>query len=391
MKKTFIFIFVLIIAAGVFVYLQFFRSPAGPLLEQQQAKDLYYCPMHPNFTSDRPGDCPICGMSLVKRLPSDKPIAQSQEQSERKILFYRNPMDPTITSPVPMKDSMGMDYVPVYEQSKTTESAGFFISPQKQQLIGVKKQKVEKRRLTGRVLAAGIVAYDPDLFVAQEEYLQAIKAGKNFQTISVTGSQFASTINAVKRKLLLMGMSDDEIGLLEKSGVAQKDLYLPENGTVWVYISVYEYETGYVKTGLPVEIHSVAFPEQSFSGRIVSIAPVLDRNTRTLKLRTQVQNPGNKLMPEMYVDAEISIDFGEKLAVPEEAVMDTGTKKIVFIAQPDGYFRSADVHLGVKTGGYYEVLDGLSENQMVVTSGNFLIDSESKLNAVFSRMSEPNQ
>ena len=142
-----------------------------------QKKDLYYCPMHPNFTSDKPGDCSICGMSLVKRETVESP-ATGHVQKERKILYYRNPMNPQVTSPVPAKDEMGMDYVPVYEEEQADQESQVFISPAKQQLIGIKKQKVEIRKLAGQILTVGTVAYDPNLFVAQQEYLQTLKGEK---------------------------------------------------------------------------------------------------------------------------------------------------------------------------------------------------------------------
>ena len=380
----------MIVASGVFLNSHYHFLSGG--IGAAGKKEVYYCPMHPSFTSDRPGDCVICGMSLVRRQEADKPAGRIQERSQRRVLYYRNPMDPTVTSPVPMKDRMGMDYVAVYEEEKPAAAGSVYISPQKQQLIGVKKQKVEKRKLTGQILTTGIVAYDPDLFVAQEEYLQALKTSKNMQSKNVIydANQFDSIIKASRRKLLLFGMNDAEIQLLEKNGTAQQELYLPENGTVWIYITIYEYEIDLIRTGLPVQIRTVAYPERIFDGRIVSIAPVLDRNVRTLRLRAQVPNPDNKLKPEMYVDAMILIDFGEKLAVPEDAVMDTGTKKIVFVVDTNDHFYSRIVKLGSKAQGYYEVLGGLEPNDMVVASGNFLVDSESKLNTVSNRMTEPN-
>ena len=141
-------------------------------------------------------------------------------------------------------------------------------------------------------------------------------------------------VNAAKRKLLLLGMSDTEISELEKKGQPQQYLYLPEDGKVWVYITIYEYEMALVKETLPVQVETVAYPGQVFEGNVVSVAPIFDKTVRTLKVRALVKDPENKLKPEMYVDVKIFYDLGEKLAVPEEAVMDSGTRKIVFIAEP---------------------------------------------------------
>lgn len=387
MIKKIVIAAIIIVIAGIVIIRPFGHSAANG------HKDLYYCPMHPNFTSDKPGECKICGMSLVKREAKEQPYAGvTEEKRNKKILYYRNPMNPSVTSPVPMKDEMGMDYVPVYEGQ---EQAGgtVNINPQMQQLIGVKTGKVEKRRLNGQILTVGIVAYDPDLFVAQEEYLQAIQTRTTMQSGSLkyTDEQLNPLVSAVKRKLILLGMSEKEIEELQKAGRPQQNLYLPENGKVWVYITIYEYEMDLVKENQPVQIETAACPGRIFEGSIVAIAPILDKTIRTLKVRALVKDPESKLKPEMYVDAKIIYDLGEKLAVPEDAVMNSGTRKIVFIAEPEGYFKPVDVVLGQRARGYYEVLKGLSENQTVVTSGNFLIDSESQLNTALSQMGEPNQ
>jgi hypothetical protein len=388
-SKIILIIAIFIVAAGVVLNGHYhFLGGSTPA---KTTKELYYCPMHPNFTSDKPRECAICGMSLVKRETAGPTGAKPSEGAAKKILFYRNPMDPTVTSHVPMKDSMGMDYIPVYEeQASKTAQSGVYINPAKQQLIGVKKQKVEVKSLSGQILTVGTVAYDPDLFVAQQEYLQTIKS-RNLSGDSNFGystHQAEEFIKTAKRKLLLMGMSSTEIERLEASGKAEQSLYLPEGNKVWVYVTIYEYEAGFVKEGLPVEVEALAYPGQTFTGEIVSVAPMLEPMTRSLKVRTLVDNPENKLKLQMYVNVRLTYNLGEKLAVPEDAVMHTGTRNIVFVVDADGYFAPKTAKLGAKAQGYYEVLGGLKAGEEVVTSGNFLIDSESKLNAVLSQMAD---
>jgi multidrug efflux pump subunit AcrA (membrane-fusion protein) len=358
--------------------------------------------MHPNFTSDKPGDCAICGMSLVKREAAETPATGQeknvQDSPERKILYYRNPMNPQATSPVPMKDQMGMDYVPVYEEEKTAgaETAGIYISPQRQQLIGVKKEKVKQRFLTHQILSVGRVAYDPELFIAQQEFLQTIK-GQRIISDSNTAfgrEQAQSLMNAARQKLLLLGMSNDQIERLSQSGRPQENLYLltGDEKTVWVYITIYEYEIGFIKEGLPVEVEAVAYPGQVFDGKIFAISPTFDAATRSVYARAQIENPEGKLKLGMYVNVKINAELGEKLAVPEDAVIDTGLRKMVVVALPNGYFQSKEIKAGNRAQGYFEVLDGLTKNQEVVTQANFLIDSESRLNAALNQMSgEPNK
>jgi membrane fusion protein, copper/silver efflux system len=398
MKKnnavTIFLLIVVFVAAGVFLLSSRYHFFKWPFTSAQKAagKQLYYCPMHPNFTSDKPGDCAICGMSLVKKETVETPAMghTTAKGGEKKIRYYRNPMNPQITSPVPMKDEMGMDYVPVYEEGVSQPHAGVYINPAKQQLIGVKKQKIEMRKLSGQILTVGTVAYDPDLYVAQQEYLQTLKSRhlSGDSNFAYTKQQSEEFINTSKRKLMLMGMSSTEIERLEASGKAEQSLYLPEGDKVWVYMTIYEYEAGFVKEDLPIEVQALAYPGQIFTGKIVSVAPLLESMTRSLKVRALVDNPENKLKLRMYVNVQLTYNLGERLAVPEDAVMHTGTRNIVFIADPNGYFAPKTVKLGAKAQGYYEVLDGLKANEEVVTSGNFLVDSESKLNAVLSQMAD---
>lgn len=395
---------ILVLAAGTVAYFE--RHPliawyhtiqesVKGAKSEQEAKGLYYCPMHPAFTRDRPGDCAICGMSLVKKTAADAPAGkQMQGHDSKKPLFYRNPMNPQVTSPVPMKDEMGMDYVPVYADEGAQTHPGVYINPEKQQLIGVKKGRVQMRRLTGQIRTVGRVAYDPNLFVAQQEYLQAIKGHQSAQkaNLDYLDEQSRLLLTDMRRKLLLLGMSNAEIDELQKRGKPESNLYLPDGDdkNVWVYITIYEYEAGLVKEGMAVQVDTLAYPGEMFRGKIVSLTPLLEAATRTLKARALVDNPEGKLKLEMFANVRIDYDLGEKLAVPEDAVLHAGTRDIVFAADADGYFTPKTVKLGAKAQGYYEVLQGLAANEEVVTSGNFLVDSESKLNAVLNQMGEPN-
>lgn len=347
--------------------------------ESVNVKDIYYCPMHPNFTSDKPGNCAICGMSLVKNEKEQgRPVKE-----EKKIIYYRNPMDPQITSPVPMKDQMGMDYVPVYEK----DEEGTYISPERQQFVGMKTEKVEMRPLSYQVLTVGKVAYDPELYIAQEEYLQALKTAQATKesVLPSVSSQSSSVLASAEKKLMLLGMSKNQIEELAKRGISQENLYLSATSDIiWVYITIYEYEMGMVKEGMPVVVEAVAFPGDEFSGKITAFVPVLDPMTRSVQARAEISDPKHKLKPEMFVNTKINIDLGERLAVSEEAVINTGKRNIVVVTNGKGNFSSREVKLGQKAGNFYEVLEGLKEGDIVVTSGNFLIDSESRLQSAIS-------
>ena len=345
------------------------------------------CQMHVRANL-KPGEriqCPVCGEFIVATSGKAVEVARAKQPAskERKLLYYRNPMNPQATSPVPMKDSMGMDYVPVYEEAETVSTGPtVMISQEKQQLIGIKTEPVKTIDLAKVIRASGKIAYDPELVVTQEEFIQALKNEENTKDSPLQDviERAKSMTDAARNKLKLLGMSDDQIIELEKSKKAQMNLYLPGKGeSVWAYISVYEYEIGLVKAGSSVDIDAVAYPGETFHGKVVSINPVLDPATRTNQVRVEVVNTNDKLKPEMFVNAKINIGLGKKLAVPDSAVMDTGLRKIVYLSKEGDVLESREVTVGQKAEGYYEVLGGLKEGDVVVTSGNFLVDSESKL------------
>ncbi|MEW5758871.1 MAG: efflux RND transporter periplasmic adaptor subunit [Candidatus Omnitrophota bacterium] len=371
-------------------------------------KVVYYCPMHPSYTSDKPGDCPICNMKLVKKetatAKAQKEDVKEQSQAEEKTLeqvclehmcaMNNCPMQvkvdlkpgerlacPVCGEVISTRNSKVVEIGKQIPASKH-EGQTIMISPEKQQLIGVKTDSVKKINLTKIIRASGKIAYDPELVVAQEEFVQAVinqERLKDSPLLEVIERQ-ASLAEAAENKLQLLGMSNEQIENLRKTKKADTSLYLPQSGqNVWGYISIYEYEIGFVKIGQDVEIEAVSYPGEKFYGRVISINPVLDSEARTNQVRVEIQNPDNKLKPEMFIEAIIKIDLGEKLAISEEAVLDTGIRKIVYLSYDDGILEGREVKLGPRAEGFYEVLGGVSEGDIVVTSGNFFIDSESKL------------
>jgi len=452
-RNNLLIITAIIFIGAIFVFAGCGRSAGNKSVSQ--GKVTYACPMHPTYTSDKPGDCPICGMKLVKveNTASDKasnqesisvlskektleeiciehkctmkdcpmmikahikpgerlvcPVcgevisttsgkvveiskgtAATEGAKEQKILYYRNPMNPQATSPVPMKDSMGMDYIPIYEEGASTAAGAgptVMISPERQQMIGVKTEAVQIRDLTKTVRVSGKVAYDPELVVTQEEFVGALNTQDNVKDSPLQDviDRAKSLTEAARNKLKLLGMNEDQISVLEKTRKAETNLYLPGKGeNVWAYINVYEYEIGFIKVGDSVDIEAVAYPGEKFAGSVVSISPVLDPATRTNQVRVEVPNTDDKLKPEMFVNAIIKESLGSKLAVPETAVLDTGIRKIVYLLQANDVLESREVTIGQKAENHYEVISGLKVGDVVVVSGNFLVDSESKLKAV---------
>lgn len=349
--------------------------------EAEHAKH-YFCPMHPSITSDRPGDCPICGMDLV---PADPP----KEKAPGKILHYRNPMDPSVTSPVPMKDPMGMDYVPVYEEEAAGQSiegqAATVIGEAKRRLIGMKTEPVRKRRLTFTVRASGVVALDPELYNAIAEHHSAMVAREKVEESPWPDvhERAEALVRASALRLRQLGLSEKQIDAYSGTEALPENLLIGgAGGPVWVYAQVYEYEIASVRPGLDAEITAPAYPGRVFRGKVRTIDPNLSPETRTLRVRIEVPDPKGMLKPEMFVNAAIKADLGAALALPESALLDSGERKLVFVDLGEGRLEPREVRVGREADGYYELLSGVKEGELVVTTANFLIDSESKLKSL---------
>lgn len=324
------------------------------------------------------------------------------EKKDKKILYYRNPMNPSITSPTFMKDSMGMDYIPVYEEEAGEENLqeGMLvkISKGQQELIGVTTEPILKRPLMRMVRTVAKIAFDPELYKTEQEFIQAYKTSEAIK--SSQSPEINERINALvvasAFKLRLQGLSDEQIEELKTKTKSDRALLISDalSPYVWAYLTIYEYDLGSVKVGDHVVLNAISYPGEEFSGKIAAIDPVLDMNTRSVRARVEVQNPEGKLKPNMYADAIIHIDLGESLSVPKEAVLDTGIRKIVYIDLGKGQFKAQEVELGPeaiavmdgKEQNFFPVIKGLNENDIVVTTGNFLIDSQSQLTGGMSAL-----
>jgi Cu(I)/Ag(I) efflux system membrane fusion protein len=260
---------------------------------------------------------------------------------------------------------------------------GFYVSQEKQQLIGVKRDKVIYRLLTKIIRTVGRVAFDPELYKAQQEYIEALKTLENVKESGQEGviKRAEALVEAAKLKLKLQGLDLRQIEELEERRENDQSLLISssESDSAWVYATIYEYELEWVKLGQEAEISAASYSGKKFKGTIVAIDPVFDVMTRSVRARIKVDNIYALLKPDMYVDVQMYSDLGVHLAVPKEAIMDSGLRKIVFLALDYGRFKPTEVKTGVSTEEYAQVLDGLKEGDTVVVSGNFLIDSESKL------------
>ena len=461
----FLVLLLLAVAVGEAVYI--FRAPliarfkpAATSPAPAERRVLYWQdPMHPQYTSDKPGKAPDCGMDLVP-VYADRQ-ATPAPQAERKVLYWTDAMNPGSKYDKPGKAPDGMDLVPVYEESPVPQQeapkGALRITPEKQQLIGVQYGVVEARAVsktiravaqltydetritkvhsriagwiervyvdfTGQLVKAGqplLTVYSPDLVATQDEYLLALRARDNlgdshFRDVADGAN---SLLEAARKRLELWDISDQQIAEVEKTRkpVTALTLYSPVSGfvtarnsygkqritpetelyaiadlsTVWAIADFYEYEARDVQLGQEVALAVSAFPGRSFRGKVTYIYPQLDNSTRTLRARVELPNPDFILKPDMYATAELKIDYGRRLCIPQEAVLDSGTEQVVFVALEGGYFESRKVQLGDRVDNQVIVLSGLKAGEKIVTSGNFLIDSESTLKSALSGMGMP--
>ena len=377
----------------------------------------------------------------------------------RKPLYYRSPMNPIVTSPVPAKDEMGMDYVPVYAEDTGADQPGTVtIDPATVQNIGVRTAVAERKTLSQNIRTVGRVTYDeqlitrlhpkiegwitklyvdetgasvkynqellqiysPQLVATEEEYLLALnnlEVLKNSPYPDV--SQGAENLlNSTRERLLWLDVPIHQIHALEQSRKIEKNLHIhsPFDGivvnigaregayvtpqteiymiaslaNVWVYVDIYEYEMPWVTIGDEAVMTLAGLPGQSFKGKITFIYPYLESKTRTLKVRLEYDNPKRVLKPDMYANVTIKARRRiDAVVVPEEAVVGSGIRDRVFVVRAPGKFEPRVVKTGLRANGLMQILEGVEPGEEVVTSGEFLIDSESKLHEAAAKMMEP--
>jgi membrane fusion protein, copper/silver efflux system len=438
-----------------------------PERAQKKEKKIKYwrAPMDPTYISDKPGKSPM-GMDLIPVYEGEENEVASQEDTSAKssnrkmgkILYWRAPMDPTYISDKPGKSPMGMDLVPVYEGEQDTGGPTVVIDPVTTQNMGVQTTPVRKVDLsrvirtvgyldyneeklqrinikfsgwveklyvdqTGQEVRKGqpmLSIYSPELVATQEEYLLALKNAKNLEgsTFSDVSRGSASLLESARRRLLYWDISENQLRQLEQSGVVSKtmmlhapaggvvidkmveggmrvqpgmDLYkIADLSTIWVYGQIYQYEVPWVKVGQPVEVSLSYIPGRTFKGKVDFIYPYLDQKSRDVNVRFVLPNPGLELKPKMYADVRLESNIGKEVtAIPTDAVIRTGKRNVVFVDRGNGKFEPRDVLLGPEgQNSLVQVLAGLQPGENIVTSAQFMIDSESRLKEAIQKMLE---
>jgi Cu(I)/Ag(I) efflux system membrane fusion protein len=255
--------------------------------------------------------------------------------------------------------------------------------------------------------------YSPDLTATQQEYLNLLqwKKGSDGREINPLVARDADNIlAAARRRLQLWDISDEQIRRLEETGKSMRTmtLYSPVNGTIvqknavlgmrvmpgdklfdvadlstlWIIADVYEQDLDLVRVGLPARFTISAMPGKTFTAPVEYIYPTLAGETRTAKLRFRIGNAGMNLRPQMFTSMELIINLGRLLSVPEDAVLDTGERRIVYVVRSEGEFEPREVRTGVQADGFVEILEGLRSGDKVAASATFLIDSEAQLKGV---------
>lgn len=378
------------------------------------------------------------------------PAGSADAEAARKILYYRNPMGLADTSPVPKKDAMGMDYVPVYAD-EAVPAGQVRVTPDRLQKLGVRTEAVRRRPLertlhlsgalqpvegrlsavsprfegwieelyatsTGEAVRAGeplAAVYAPEPLAARED-IRIAEANRDAVAgaDAETRARADSLVTASRMRLANFGLADGDfrrgssgrmLVLLRatRSGVVTEKTarhgmrFMPGDALyqvadlsrLWLVASIYEQDLGLVHRGMEASATLAAFPGRTFGGRVSFISPLVQPETRSIQVRVELENGTGTLKPSMFASVNLSAGPGAAmLVVPEGAVLDTGTRRLVIVDRGSGTFEPRTVRTGARGGGYTEILEGLSEGDAVVVDGNFLIDAESNLKAVIDSM-----
>jgi Cu(I)/Ag(I) efflux system membrane fusion protein len=370
--------------------------------------------MHPSIVQDHPGDCPICGMKLVKVAGGGSADAGPAPEGLAGVTI-----DPARQQLIGMK-IVHAERGPVGGEWRT--NGRLAIDETRIHHVNVKFNGYMERvhaDFVGKAVRLGeplFSIYSPELLSAQEEFLLALRTRRTLggADAGMAGDGDA-LVRAARRKLELWDVPASEIARIEKAGEASRTVtfYSPATGVltkkdvvpgmkvaagdmpfeivdlshVWGLADAYETDLARVKVGMKATLTLKAFPGKGFEGRVAFIDPLLDPKSRTAKVRIDFPNPGGDLRPEMFGEVVLMGKAREALRIPADAVIDSGTRSVVFVALADGKFQPREVRLGVSDGTSVEVVSGLQAGDGVVTRANFLVDSESRLRASLDALS----
>jgi membrane fusion protein, copper/silver efflux system len=413
------------------------------------AEESYTCPMHPTVRSDRPGACPVCQMTLVKKAA---PPPSGGATASAEAVTYACPMHPEVTSDRPADcPQCGMELEPAETGRAADEGISRLkevsLSPTQRLMANVSTCEAAHRVIERSIQASGIVSYpepgysvislrfsgrieklfvtyagqtvrkgdpvaevySPEILVEEQAYLRALDSYRqSTQRGGEVTDPVRNFLRQARQKLVQFGFTDAQLEKLGESetlspfvtvtshvsgtvvkknadvGRMYRDPGEPlfevaDLSRVWIILDVYEQDVRFVNAGQEVELRSGSYPDETFRGRVTFLDPIVSPDTRTVRVRTECPNPAGRLRPNMYVTGTIRVPDAKALAVPSSAVMASGARSFVWVEAKENCFVPRPVTAGAAGGGYTAILSGLKEGEHVVTTGGFLIDSESAL------------
>ncbi|GAA0416996.1 hypothetical protein GCM10009133_26830 [Cocleimonas flava] len=419
---------------------------------RRHADPTYVCPMHPQIVKGEPGNCPICGMNLVKKEPvaEEKPVmTMNSKPKEKKIKYWVAPMDANYRRDEPGKSPMGMDLVPVYEEQSDdgadmamNQKDGMpviTINSSTAQNMGVRIEKAKLNELSRNIKTLGSITYNedsvhhiharasgwveklytsslgdpvvkgntlleyysPEIVAAQKDLLLAKRAGANLTLASKTRLRDLNVSDEFIEQISKSGKSQNRVPIIANhSGVVtsigiKNGMYvtpgtqiysIADLSSVWVIVDVFEHQLIWVKVGNKALVKVQSMSDKEWQGEVEYIYPELNPKTRTLKVRLKIPTPDQLLKPNMFADVTLLTNNKKVVSVPTESIIYYEQSPRVVKVISENKYQPVDVTIGMKSNGQVEIIDGIKEGDDILVSGQFMIDSESNLQASFRRL-----
>ena len=375
--------------------------------EIDKAPDVYTCPMHPTVISDKPGNCPICGMTLVKKTVAPDADTHASHGLTTISLSPEQRVTANVRTTQVVLDTHTGELVATgrvtFDERRIAQVTAYSAGRIEKMYVNFTGDSVRR----GEAVAA---IYSPDLFASQQEYLLALENRERMRRAGFEGARTASDdlVESTRRRLMLFGMTGAQVAQLERThkpifatnvispvtGVVTKKLALEQQyvaqgqallevadlSNVWVEADVYEQQLPQVQIGQKVEITTAAIPGTPFAGTVSFIQPVLAGASRTARVRIDLPNRGLRLKPDMYVNVRIfGFPMAKHIMVPPSAVVDRGQRQFVWVEKSPGTYEPREVRTGGRHGEAIVIVSGLEAGEKIVVEGGFLLDSEAQL------------